>query len=190
MTTSSTRELCRAGSRLVSRAFRARPSGSTSRSSTSQSFERRSPARSSSACYRAAPWCGGRASSRVSSSSDSHRVCASTWTRPCEAVAVRQGSVQWALAGRRVNLEQIDLPSGVDADEITVAVGPDGVRSVVVDGEERETFGRLVGDAVELARARGPAPSLCVRGSCLQGGRAVGSDRRSPLTLPVSTATL
>ncbi len=74
---------------------------------------------------------------------------------PLEAVAVRRGSVQWALAGRRVNLEQIDLPSGVDADEITVAVGPDGARSVVVDGEERETFDRLVGDAVDLLEREG-----------------------------------
>lgn len=91
---------------------------------------------------------------------------------PLEAVAVRQGSLQWALAGRRANLEHIDLPPGVEADEITVAVGPDGDRSVVVDGDERETFDPLVGDAVEvLERAGRHRHSAFVARASKVGGR-------------------
>jgi hypothetical protein len=91
---------------------------------------------------------------------------------PLEAVAVRRGSLEWALAGRRVNLEHVDIPSGVEADEITVAVGPDGSRSVVVDGEERETFDAPLAEAIEALERDGRLrhPAFVARASNVGGG--------------------
>lgn len=76
---------------------------------------------------------------------------------PFDAVAVRQGALRWALAGRRVNLEQIELPGGTGADEIMVAIGPDGSRTVVVDGQERDAFEGSLAEAVDALERFGRA---------------------------------
>ena len=67
---------------------------------------------------------------------------------PFQAAAIRQSSDEWFLGGRRANLYPVTLPAGLDAAEITVAVGLDGARSVLVDGAEQST---LEGDLAAAA---------------------------------------
>jgi hypothetical protein len=67
---------------------------------------------------------------------------------PFEAIAVRQGALRWALAGKRVSLERIDLPSDLGASEITVARDPGGTLSVIVDGNEPTDLGGTLADVV------------------------------------------
>ena len=55
---------------------------------------------------------------------------------PFEATALRQGAREWFLGARRANLLPLALPESLGANEITVAVGPDGGRTVLVDGED------------------------------------------------------
>ena len=54
---------------------------------------------------------------------------------PYEAVAARRTRLEWSLAARALRIEELVLPP-LAADEILVAVSPDGEPTVLVDGEE------------------------------------------------------
>jgi len=70
---------------------------------------------------------------------------------PFEGVAIRQGARRWAVAGKRASIERIELPAGLEANEITVVRDPEGSLSVLVDGEEPgETDGALAGAVATL----------------------------------------
>jgi hypothetical protein len=76
---------------------------------------------------------------------------------PYEARAARRGTREWSVAARRIDLARIDLPAGLEASEITLAVGLDGSRTLLADGEEpRPTTPALEQAAAELER-RGQA---------------------------------
>ena len=55
---------------------------------------------------------------------------------PYEGRAARRSRREWAVAAREVRAEALVLPAGIDANEITLAVAPDGARTVLVDGVE------------------------------------------------------
>ena len=54
---------------------------------------------------------------------------------PFEAVAARQTRDEWSLAARELRIEEVELAM-TEVRELVVAVGPDGVRTLLVDGEE------------------------------------------------------
>jgi hypothetical protein len=58
---------------------------------------------------------------------------------PCEAQASRRGGREWSLAVRGLRLIPIMLPGGIEAEELAVALAPEGSRTLLVDGEEVET---------------------------------------------------
>lgn len=74
---------------------------------------------------------------------------------PFEAVALRQGPQTWFLGGRRANVHGVELPDGLTATEITVAIGPDGERSVLVDGDDSVELTGPIAEAVERIEAAG-----------------------------------
>jgi hypothetical protein len=49
---------------------------------------------------------------------------------PYEAIAVRRGQLDWALAARSRRFEEVALPAIENVDTISVAVAPDGERQV------------------------------------------------------------
>jgi hypothetical protein len=72
---------------------------------------------------------------------------------PYEAVAVRRGQLDWALAARGREFEELALPGLRDVAAISVAVSPEGERSVYVDGETADEEG--VRQAVDELERRG-----------------------------------
>jgi hypothetical protein len=54
---------------------------------------------------------------------------------PYEAFAARHTRLEWSLAARELRTEEIELP-GLRADEVVVALGPEGTLELLVDGEE------------------------------------------------------
>ncbi len=80
---------------------------------------------------------------------------------PYEVRAARRGTHEWSIGARSVKTDLVALPSGLDAETITVAVAPDGSSTLFVDGDEPE----ILSDDLELAaaelvrqgRLRGPA---------------------------------
>jgi hypothetical protein len=54
---------------------------------------------------------------------------------PFEVVAARQTRDEWSLAARELRIEEVELEE-LDVTELVVAVGPDGLRTLLVDGEE------------------------------------------------------
>jgi hypothetical protein len=88
---------------------------------------------------------------------------------PFEATALRQGASEWFLGAKRANLLAVDLPDGLAAREITVAVGPEGERTLLVDGKEPDDLDPPTLEAAEaieaLARPRhGSFVARAVRG--------------------------
>ena len=91
---------------------------------------------------------------------------------PYEAYASRRGTRDWTVGARAVRLELATLPAGLEATEVMLAVGPDGSRTLLVDGEdwsgstpemdgavrELERLGRARADAF-VARAQRVGPS-------------------------------
>ncbi|MCC6222287.1 MAG: hypothetical protein IT201_02210 [Thermoleophilia bacterium] len=55
---------------------------------------------------------------------------------PYEARAARRGRSGWSAAARRLRSEAVELPGGLAATELAVAIPPDGGRLVLVDGDE------------------------------------------------------
>jgi hypothetical protein len=72
--------------------------------------------------------------------------------RPCDILAVRRGVREWSVAGRRRDMDAVSLPDVPGAAEIAVAVGPDGARTVLVDGEEADDAPEVAQAADELER--------------------------------------
>lgn len=68
----------------------------------------------------------------------------------CEAVVLRRGVEEWALAVREAQIEAIDLDLPEAVQEVSVAVGPEGERTVLVDGEEVDPTGPVLGAAERL----------------------------------------
>jgi hypothetical protein len=54
---------------------------------------------------------------------------------PYAVRAVRRGETAWAVGALRVQSDPIDLPEGIEASSLEVAVAPDGERTFVVEGE-------------------------------------------------------
>lgn len=73
---------------------------------------------------------------------------------PVEAVAARRTRLEWSLAARVLRLEEVTLPP-LAADEIVVALGPDGQPAVLVDGEEPAGSTEALDVAVGRLRALG-----------------------------------
>ena len=71
---------------------------------------------------------------------------------PCEVRAARRGVLEWAIAGRKLRLELIDLPDLGSVEELAVALAPDGSRTVLADGEEVDGEPVLQRAAAELER--------------------------------------
>jgi hypothetical protein len=71
---------------------------------------------------------------------------------PYEAVAVRHTQLEWSLAARSLRIEVIELP-GLTAEEIVVAVGPEGATELLVDGvDSPHPDAALAAAAEELER--------------------------------------
>jgi hypothetical protein len=75
---------------------------------------------------------------------------------PYEAVAVRRGQLDWALAARSRRFEELPLPPLANVGMISVAVAPDGERSVYVLGEGADdgSVDRAVDELERRGRAR------------------------------------
>jgi hypothetical protein len=71
---------------------------------------------------------------------------------PCEVRALRRGVLDWSVAARQITVELVDLPALEEVEEISVAVAPDGGRTILVDGEEAEPQGELEQVILELER--------------------------------------
>lgn len=54
---------------------------------------------------------------------------------PYAARAVRKGGSRWAVGALRIAADEIELPSGIEASSLEVAVPPDGETAFLVDGE-------------------------------------------------------
>jgi hypothetical protein len=73
---------------------------------------------------------------------------------PFEVRAVRRGVQDWSVAARETGRELVELPELPGIAELAVALSPDGVRSVLVDGEEAGD-GPAVEEASEELERRG-----------------------------------
>jgi hypothetical protein len=75
---------------------------------------------------------------------------------PYEAIAVRRGQLDWALAARSRQFEELPLPRLPNVDMISVAVSPDGERSVYVlpEGADGEGVDRAVDELERRGRER------------------------------------
>ena len=75
---------------------------------------------------------------------------------PYEAIAVRRGQLDWALAARSRQFEELTLPPLANVGMISVAVSPDGERSVYVLGEGADDEGvdRTVDELERRGRER------------------------------------
>ena len=109
---------------------------------------------------------------------------------PFEAVAVRQGPQTWFLGGRRANVHGVELPDGLTATEITVAIGPDGGRSVLVDGDDPVELSGPFAEAVERFEAAGRSRQRAFVARAVRAGAPLEAHRRSSLTAGRATATL
>jgi hypothetical protein len=78
---------------------------------------------------------------------------------PYEARAARRGTREWSLAARSVNVDLITLPAALAADEVTLAVGPDGSTTLLVDGEEPASVSAELATAAEVLGRQGRARS-------------------------------
>ena len=76
-------------------------------------------------------------------------------TIPLEARASRRGRSEWSLAVRELRLERIELPPGLEVQEIAVAIAPDGGRTYLVDGEETDAPAPELREALELLEQQG-----------------------------------
>ena len=54
---------------------------------------------------------------------------------PYSARAVRRGETAWAVGALRIQSDPIDLPAGIAASSLEVAVPPDGETMLLADGE-------------------------------------------------------
>lgn len=83
---------------------------------------------------------------------------------PCEVRALRRGVLDWSLAARHITVELVDLPPLEGVEEVAVAVAPDGGRTLLVDGEEIDSDGRLEQVALALeAHGRERFPTFVAR---------------------------
>jgi hypothetical protein len=72
---------------------------------------------------------------------------------PYEARAARRGTREWSVAARTMNIDLALLPPELEAEEITLAVSPDGTSMLLVDGQEPEVLTpELAQAAAELRR--------------------------------------
>jgi hypothetical protein len=95
---------------------------------------------------------------------------------PAELRAVRTGVRDWSVAVRRLRLELLDLPD-VDAAELSLAIAPDGERTLIVDGEEAVPVGALAEAARELeSRGRERHAAFVARATRSSGGWALTVD--------------
>lgn len=76
---------------------------------------------------------------------------------PYEAFATRRGRLDWTVAARHVRLETVSLPETLDVREVTLAVGPDGRRTLLVDGEEPPVPSALLQSVARELERRGRA---------------------------------
>ena len=72
--------------------------------------------------------------------------------RPYDVLAVRRGVRDWSVAARRRDADVAELPDVPGATEVTVAIDPDGGRTVLVDGLEADATEAVAPAAAELER--------------------------------------
>ena len=93
---------------------------------------------------------------------------------PFGVQAVRKGETEWAVGARELRSEVVELPAGVAAASLEVAVPPDGETTVLVDGEflAEEPAGPLAEAVRELERlGRLRAHAFAVRADRLEERR-------------------
>jgi hypothetical protein len=74
---------------------------------------------------------------------------------PYEAVAVRRGQLDWALAARSRRFEELALPPLDEVEMISVAVSPDGERTEYVEGAgSDDAVGRIADELERRGRER------------------------------------
>lgn len=74
---------------------------------------------------------------------------------PYLAVATRHGRLEWSAGARKLRLRPIELPAGLEAESLSVAVAPDGRLSFLVDGEEPAEISAPVRAALEKLEQQG-----------------------------------
>jgi hypothetical protein len=78
--------------------------------------------------------------------------------RPYEFLAVRRTPECWAVAGRRLHSELVELPAEVAATSLEVVVAPDAERSAFADGERvTDWVNAVLGEVLAELERRGRA---------------------------------
>ena len=94
--------------------------------------------------------------------------------RPYAVRAVRQSEVEWMVGALRFESELAELPTGLEALALEVAVPPEGETMYIVDGEIlAEAPGGAAADAFAELEQRGAArfQAFVVRADRLEDGR-------------------
>ncbi len=92
---------------------------------------------------------------------------------PYEARAARRGTREWSVGARSTNIDLIALPQGLEGEEITLAVSPDGTSMLLVDGQEPEVVSPDLEQAAAELRRCGSVrfPTFAVRAERIGAGR-------------------